>query len=70
MSPLDYETQGTSTAVPKTFKTIHLFFLWYQVAERDTSFMACNNYTVPRASCRYGNRQYDFQYYTVRNATL
>lgn len=29
MSPLDYETQGTST-----FKTIHLFFLWYQVADR------------------------------------
>jgi hypothetical protein len=34
MSPLDYETQGTYTAVPNTFKTIHLFFLWYQVADR------------------------------------
>jgi hypothetical protein len=34
MSPLDYETQETSTAVPDTFKTIHLFFSWYQVADR------------------------------------
>jgi len=29
MNPLGYETQGTST-----FKTIHLFFSWYQVADR------------------------------------
>lgn len=34
MSPLDYEIQGTSTAVPNIFKTIHLFFSWHQAADR------------------------------------